>query len=75
MSKNICWYSLNPKQKFKRYKNMLWLMFLAIIVVYIKLPFIIASFISLFFLVSSYYQYKSLKIKAARFDEKSNMNK
>ena len=45
------WYSLNPEEKFQRYKHSLWLLILAIIVLFIKFDLIIALGYSLVLII------------------------
>lgn len=67
------WNSLNPQQKFKRFKNSLWLLVLAIIVVFVKLDFWLALGISVVLLFFAYLNYKKLKQKADYFDNSKNV--
>ena len=46
------WYSLNPEEKFQRYKHSLWLLILAIIVLFIKFDLIIALGYSLVLIIN-----------------------
>lgn len=67
--KKLFWWSLDPKQKLRRFRNLIWLMFLAVILTYVKLEFMLASGISLFLIILSYIEYKHLKREADKFDK------
>lgn len=59
------WYALNPKEKLKRFKNSMWLLIVAIIVVFVKLDFTLALSISVILVLLAYLNYRHLikKIK------------
>lgn len=69
MKKKLFWYSLNPKQRLRRFRNLRWLMFLAIILIYVKLEFKVALGISLVLIIISCLEYKHLKREAEKFDK------
>lgn len=68
--KKLFWFSLNPSQKLKRYKKSIWILILAIIILFIKLDFMIALGISALLIFFSYIEYKHLKSKTLNLDEK-----
>lgn len=68
--KKIFWFSLNPTQKLKRYKKCIWILILAIIILFIKFDFMVALGISILLIFFSYMEYKHLKSKALNLDEK-----
>jgi len=61
------WYSLNPEEKFQRYKHSLWLLILAIIVLFIKFDLMIALGYSLVLIIFSYLGYKHFQREAMAY--------
>ena len=60
----IFWHVLNPKEKFQRFKHSLWLLIVAIIVLFIKFHFMIALSCSLILLIFAYFTYHQLQREA-----------
>ena len=63
----ILWINLNPIEKFKRFKNTLWLQFIAIVILFLKLNFLIAGLITSILVIASFSEYKRLKAKSEIF--------
>ncbi|NJE45509.1 hypothetical protein [Massilimicrobiota sp. SW1139] len=69
------WYSLNPEEKFQRYKHSLWLLILAIIVLFIKFDLMIALGYSLVLIIFSYLGYKHFQSEAMAYKERKSCQK
>lgn len=69
------WYFLNPEEKFQRYKHSLWLLILAIIVLFIKFDLMIALGYSLVLIIFSYLGYKHFQREAMAYKERKSGQK
>lgn len=63
--KKLLWTSLNPTEKLHRFQHSLWLLGLAILVLFLKLEILQACLISGLLLLGAYDEYKRLKRKAS----------
>lgn len=69
--KKIFWTQLNPLERLDRYIHTLWLLVLAVMVLFLRVEFMMALFLSGVLIFTAYLEYKSIKKKALEFEKQN----